>query len=211
MKNLLFLFAMTLLVGSLQAQFSFGIKGGLNTINIAPEELSILNAEDAKAFGIAVKEADYGMHFGLFTQQRFGKFIIRPEFIFSSNKLNYKVTDFSTSDIVQTVKSETYQNLDIPVLFGIKTRALRIMAGPVGHVFIHSKSELTDLKGYKEKFEKMTYGYQLGLGLDAGRLSLDGRFEGSFNKASDHFTFFGNDYAYSSNPSRFMVSLGFRF
>ncbi len=211
MKNYLLFLGMFFLAFSAKAQLSIGLKGGLNTTSIAPEELEILNLDDAKQFGVSVKDADYGMHFGLYIQGQMGKFIFRPEFLFNSNKVNYKVQEFGIGNIVETVKSETYQYLDIPVMMGAKLGALRLMGGPVGHVFINSKSELTDLSGYAQKFNSMTYGYQLGLGLDAGRFSIDGRYEGNFNKAADHFTFFNHDYHYSTSPSRFLVSLGFRF
>ena len=211
MKNSLLLFGMLLLMMPLQAQISIGIKGGLNTTSIAPEELEITNLDDAKQFGISVKDADYGMHFGFYVQGLMGKFIFRPEFVFNSNKVNYNVKEFALNSITQTVKSETYQYFDIPVMMGAKLGALRLMGGPVGHVFINSKSELTDLAGYSQKFDNMTYGYQVGLGLDAGRLSIDGRYEGNFNNASNHFSFFNHDYQFSSSPSRFLLSLGFRF
>ena len=136
MKNyLLFLgiWILGLSAQPLQAQLSLGIKGGLNTTSIAPEELEILNFDDAKEFGISVKDADYGMHFGLFIQGQMGKFIFRPEFIFNSNKVNYNVKEFALNTITETVKSETYQYLDIPVMMGAKLGALRLMGGPVGH------------------------------------------------------------------------------
>jgi len=211
MKNYLLLLGILLFTITAHAQLTLGVKGGINTTSISPEELEILNLDDAQKFGISVKDADYGMHFGLFVQGQMGKFIFRPEFIFNSNKINYNVKEFGISTIAETVKSETYQYLDIPVMMGAKLGALRLMAGPVGHIFIHSKSELKDLSGYSQKFNDMTYGYQLGLGLDAGRLSIDGRYEGNFNKASDHFTFFNHNYHFSTSPSRFIVSLGFRF
>lgn len=211
MKNYLLFVGLLFLSVLAQAQLTIGIKGGLNTTSIAPEELEILNLEDAKKFGISVKDADYGLHFGLYVQGQMGKFIFRPEFLFNSNKVNYNVKEFGVGNVVNKVKSETYQYFDIPVMMGVKLGALRVMTGPVGHVFIDSKSELKDLSGYAEKFDKMTYGYQLGLGLDAGRISIDGRYEGNFNKASDHFSFFDHDYQFSSTPSRFLISLGFRF
>jgi len=210
MKNYLLFLGFLLFTFSAKAQLTLGLKGGINTTSIAPEELEILNLDDAKKFGISVKDADYGMHFGFYIQGQMHKFIFRPEFVFNSNKINYNVKEFGVNNIVSTVKSETYQYLDIPVMVGAKLGALRLMGGPVGHVFIHSKSELKDLSGYSQKFNDMTYGYQLGLGLDAGRLSIDGRYEGNFNKAADHFSFFNHDYQFSTSPSRFVISLGFR-
>jgi len=211
MKNYLFFLVVLLFSYSANAQVTLGIKGGINTTSIKPEELEIVNLEDAKKFGISVKDADYGMHFGFYVQAQMGKFIFRPEFLFNSNKVNYNVKEFGIGNIVSTVKSETYQYLDIPVMMGAKFGALRLMAGPVGHVFINSKSELKDLSGYAQKFNDMTYGYQVGVGLDAGRISIDGRYEGNFNRASDHFSFFNHNYHFSTTPSRFLISVGFRF
>jgi len=210
MKNSLLLFGMLLLMMPLQAQISIGIKGGLNTTSIAPEELEITNLDDAKQFGISVKDADYGMHFGFYVQGLMGKFIFRPEFVFNSNKVNYNVKEFALNSITQTVKSETYQYFDIPVMMGAKLGALRLMGGPVGHVFINSKSDLFNVEGYKQKFEELTYGWQAGLGLDFWRFVLDLKYEGNFNKFGDHMVIGNHQYNFDNAPTRFIVSLGFR-
>lgn len=209
MKNYLFVLGLLLFFVPTKAQLNFGIKGGINSTSIKPEELKIVDNESVKQFGVSVKDADYGMHFGFYLDGQIHKFFIRPEVVFNSNKVNYNVTEFGLNDIVTTVRSETYNYLDIPVMMGIDFGAVRLMGGPVGHVFIASRSELTNLSGYEQKFDDMSYGYQLGAGLQAGRFGLEGRFEGNFNNASDHFTFFDHDYAFSSSPTRFLVSLSF--
>jgi len=211
MNTRLFFLLIFLLIGmSARGQLSLGVTGGINTTGIQPEELLIKDLEGIKHFGVAVKDADYGMHFGLYTQLQIKRFVLRPEVLFSSDKVNYKVTDFSQGQVVSTILSEKYRNIDLPVLAGYKWGALRLMGGPVGHVFVNSKSELSDLEGFEAKFKEMTYGYQLGLGLDAWRLSLDFRYEGDFQHAGDHFTFFGKEFEYSSRPSRFLVSIAYK-
>ncbi len=203
-----------LLLGTITstAQVKFGIKGGVSAIDIEPSQLAITNTDALNEFGLSIAEADLGVHFGIFTQFRMGKFFIQPEVLFNSNKVNYQIEDISNNNIATELFSESYQYLDIPVMLGFKFGPLRLNGGPVGHVFINSSSELLDVEGYEQKFNDLTLGYQAGLGLDIGkRLMLDFRYEGNFNNFGDHITFFGQDFQFDDTPGRLIGSIGFKF
>ena len=196
---------------SAMGQIKFGIKGGLSTTDIEPSQLLIMNSSDAQEFGLAVKNANYGAHLGLFTQIKIRKFFIQPEVLFNSNSVDYEIEDFEGSEIVTTIKQEKYQYLDIPLMMGLKFGPLRLQGGPVGHVFLNNSSELFDIEGYDDKFEKMTFGYQAGIGLDLWKLMLDFRYEGNFNKFGDHITFGGTQFNFDKTPARFVASVGISF
>ena len=157
------------------AQFKIGVRGGLSTMDISANELIIKDKNDIKQLGIAVTDANYGMHLGLFMQAQLGKFFIQPEVLFNSNSVEYALNDFTEANFISTLKKESFQNLDLPIMVGAKFGPLRLQGGPVGHVHLNSKSELFDIEGYSQKFEDMTWGYQAGIGLDL--MEIHHRFE----------------------------------
>ncbi len=205
MKNLIFAILALLLANTAQAQFfGLGLKGGLNTQINHPDDISIGNGGDPN-FNFGVDGRNFGTQFGAY--MRFGnKFFVQPEVLFNSNKIDYKIGE---SGVGEVIKNEKYQYLDIPVLMGVKLGPLRLQAGPVGHYFLNSKSELTDFDGYEARFKQMTWGWQGGLNIGFKRISLDLRYEGNFSKQGDHITFFGDQYHFSDSPARLIVGLNF--
>ncbi len=203
MKNLFFIAFLLLLGQTAQAQlFSFGLKGGINTQLKKPDDIVISNGDSTLNLG--VDKFKFGTQFGAF--MRFGGLIfIQPEIMFNSNKTDYRVNSLNISD----VRKETYRNLDIPILLGLKLGPVRIMTGPVGHYFLNSTSELVDLQGYKENFKKLTWGWQTGVTIGRGRFSADLRYEGNFHKQGDQITFFGDEYHFSNNPARLIIGVNF--
>ena len=202
MKNLLFAFALLFICHSAQAQFfSFGLKGGLNTQVNKPQDIIIGSGDTSFNFG--VNKMKFGTQFGAYF--RFGKRIFfQPEIIFNSSKTDYKIGESSVKDVI---KNEKYQFLDVPLLVGFKLGPVRVQGGPVGHYFLNSTSELTDIQGYKARFHQMSWGYQTGLNISFGRFSVDARYEGNFSKQGNHITFFGDKYAFSTTPSRFILGV----
>ena len=102
----------------------------------------------------------------------------------------YEITDFGNPGTLDLIKSENYQYLDIPLIIGLKAGPVRLGAGPVGHVFIDSSSELFDIDGYEQKFDEMTWGWQGGIGFDIWNIHLDIKYEGNFSNFSNHFIFY---------------------
>ena len=210
-KSILFMLICFLGFQNLQAQFKMGVRGGLSSYDIQPGQLIVTNNDDVKALGLSLDEADYGIHLGLFMQAKMGRFFIQPEILFNSNTVNYKVEDFTADNTVEIIKSESFQNLDIPLMMGVKYGPLRLGAGPVAHVHLNSSSELFDLDGYDQKFDEMTWGYQAGIGLDLWKLIIDVKYEGNFEKFGDHITFYDQDFNFDKAPGRVVASVGLAF
>jgi len=205
MKNLIFAIFALLLANTAQAQFfGLGLKGGLNTQINHPDDITIGNGSDPK-LNFGVDGRNFGTQFGAY--MRFGKkFFVQPEVLFNSNKIDYKI---GASGVGEVIKNEKYQFLDIPVLMGVKLGPVRLQAGPVGHYFLKSTSELTDFDGYEARFKQITWGWQGGLNIGFKRISLDLRYEGNFSKQGNHITFFGDQYNFSESPARLIVGLNF--
>ena len=194
---------------SLQAQiFKFGIKGGISTQDIKPADVNPIMSDSIL---LKVADAGFGFHVGGWARLRAGNFMFQPEVLFNSSKVTYNVKATKGSAIVDSLKKETFNNLDLPLMLGIKLSGLRLNAGPVGHLHLSSSSELTEIKAYSEKFNSLTWGYQAGIGADFGKIAIDIRYEGNFNKYGDHISIGGKPYNFDKKPSRFLVSMAIAF
>lgn len=203
MKKFLFLSLLLCTVFAAQAQFKFGIRGGISSLDFDP--MPIITGDES--LEVAFQDASYGVHGGIFA--RIGKKVyLQPEILFNSNTVDYNVTDFSGSELLK----ERYQFVDIPLLVGVKLGFLRVQAGPVGHIFVNSTSEIAEkFSNYEQTFEDMTYGYQAGIGFDLGKLVVDLKYEGNFEKYGEHFTFNDTQYMFDGAPARLIASLGLTF
>lgn len=210
-KNLIFSFIFLYGSQTCHSQLNLLVFGGLHSVDVKTSDFIITNKNTLDSFQFALEKASYGYHFGLGIRLKFSHFYIQPELQFNSNKANFKVKDFSVPNTIDSIKSEKYQYVDLPVIFGFKAGLVRLYAGPVAHFFIHNSSELFDVSGYDDKFNTATFGYQAGLGFDIGFLGIDIKHEGNFSKYGDHVRFFGQKLKFDNNASRLMGTLSFKF
>ena len=191
------------------AQVQLGFAVGMSTTAIDPSDLVITDKTGAESLILKLESANYGVHAGLVLRIPIKKFFLQPEVFFHSNSADFRVTDLKGGP--DRLLRESYQNLDIPFLFGYKLGPLRLQAGPVGHVFLHCNSQLDQIEGYEKIFESLTYGWQAGLGLDIWKLFIDMNYEGNLSNFGDHIHVFGSKFAFDQRPNRFVASVGFFF
>lgn len=194
-----------------KAQFEWGFLIGGSSVDIKPQTFLVKNDAQLDSFSLAFHDANYGFHIGGFTRFNFGNFFIQPEIVFNSNKTTFKFKEFGMLQTTDSLRNERYQRVNIPLMLGVKFGIFRLNAGPVMHVFLNNKSELTDIKGYDDKFNSATFGYQLGLGFDFGILTFDLRHEGNFTKFGEHINFFDHNFAFSKAETRLIGSVGLKF
>lgn len=192
------------------SQLKFGLKVGGSTTSIDPKEFKVGNVGNGiDSLGVALKDANYGIHGGLMIRAKIGNFLIQPEILFNSSSVDYRVTELN--NLTEQIKEEKFQYLDIPILLGYKLGPLRLMAGPEGHIFINNSSELTDFANYDDKFKSMTLSWLAGIGLDIWSLALDVRYEGGLQRFGDHIRFGNQQFDFADRPSRWTFSAGFFF
>lgn len=191
------------------AQIEFGIKAGLSSYDLANEGFLINDGDKQVEWNIS--NAGYGHHFGIYTRLSLLGVYLEPALLFNSNRVTYDITEYSESGVFTKVKNEKYNQLDIPVMAGIKLGVLRFQGGVVGHLFINSISDVVDFKGYDQRFKTGSYGWQAGVGLDIWKLRMDLNFEGNLDKFGDHITINGQDYTFEDRPSRLLLTLGYKF
>lgn len=201
MKKLLLLGLVLCLPALTFAQFSIGVKGGVNLSQFTMGDFvkTRLNANGTPQVSVSGRtirdnlkesfDSRTGWAYGIYT--RFGKNIyLQPELLVSSKGGSFEIVrDIDGQPTTETVKINT-TNFDVPILLGLKGGPIRVLAGPIVSFRISDDQSLRDaLQDYtsgslNNALAKATYGYQLGVGLDLGRLGIDVRREGSLSNVS---------------------------
>lgn len=207
MKKILFIFSLLIFSFSfIHAQSQIGLKFGLSSYDLPTDVLDLTGNE----IQLSVENANYGIHFGIYGRIGILGFYLQPEVLFNSNSVQYRVEDFNQNSTIDEIRTENYQNIDIPVLVMFAPSIFRLYAGPVGHYFLHSTSSLKTIDGVSEEFKTLKYGYQAGFGIQLAGLMVDLRYEGNFSKFGDHIIIDGEPFEFSQSPSRVMLSLSFK-
>ena len=172
---------------SAKAQFSLGIKGGVN--------FSKIDADNFRSSSVT------GYQVGAFARLG-GLIYLQPEVYLSSTGGKFQSKDNAVSGNVK------FTNLNIPVLLGakigLKNLNFRIMAGPE-YISVLSKNEsfgqgfagATNFDDYK----KNNVGYQAGVGVDIGAITADLRYQGLFSNIEQN---------YNQQPHIWALSIGFK-
>lgn len=185
MKKVFLAFFLTLVgFGGVQAAspVQFGVKGGL-----------LINSSDLKYTFSSNRErysessTKPGFELGLQARVRLPLgFLIQPEVVYSRTSGSFPVettADGTTTDEKLKVRSNW---IEVPVLVGWKFSIVRLMAGPS---FRFPMDEVMNV-GLKEtkvapRLDNFVMGYQAGIGVDLGRLTIDARYCGNFSKIAN--------------------------
>ena len=199
MKKVLLFAAVVLMPAVSFAQFQLGIKGGVNLSKFSfgsDVVTTRLNANGSPAVGVNGQQirdnlreslnTRTGTAFGVYA--RFGQNLyIQPEVLYSTKASSFDIVRTDNGQTTtQTVNIST-TSFDVPVLLGLKGGPLRVVAGPVFSFRVSDNQQFREaLRQYttgslNDAWSKAYYGYQIGGGLDLGRLGIDVRREGSIS------------------------------
>lgn len=208
-KIIISVFVLISYFSTLHSQIEFGIKGGMHSFDLASE--SILIPVNGEEFNLNFQEAEYGFQFGLYTRIKLLGLFIEPSFMFHSTTVTYGLEEIGEEGVINTIRGETFNNFDIPVMFGFKLGPLKLLAGPVAHLHINGASDLIDIPGYEQRFEGAKFGYQAGVGIDLWKIRLEAKYEGNLSKFGEHINIGGEAFSFDNRPSRIIVNAGFAF
>jgi hypothetical protein len=198
MKRVILTSAFTLVTLLASAQdFSFGLRGGINLFDITIDELEDPNNTIGS---VESGSREIGYHAGAYARFKFTTFFIQPELLYTFENNEIVYTDNGGSEKSLDVD---FSRLDVPVILGLKLGPVRIGAGPVA-TFAISKPE----DAFEQSLKDATFGYQAGIGLDIGSISVDLRYEGPFGQYAESVTIEGNTYQADARSSMFMLGLG---
>lgn len=198
MKKLIFaIFFVFLAMEGFSQNSGFGIKAGLSSTKV-----------DFKSDEFIPADAQTGYHIGVFGRFGGAGFFVQPELLFTQTKgeFAYVPAGISGSAAPEDYKAE-FNRLDIPVLVGFRLlKFVRVMAGPIGSFNINSEIKDAVETVDEVEFKKATLGYQAGLGVDIGNLSVDAKYEGGLSKVTENIGSFQTD----NRINQWVLSLGFR-
>jgi hypothetical protein len=209
-RNFFFLLLGLLFVSTTAtAQVEFGLKAGLATESLQGEQFDF-TLEGRENLRLALSEGNYGFQFGAVVRIPLSdRFDIQTELTLNSASAEFQFNDPDLQ--VTEVFRERYNDVNIPVLGSWKLAFLRLNAGPVGHLFVSSTSDLMDPDGRDRTFETFNLGYTLGGSVDLGPLTIDIRYDGNFSRYGEDFAVLGETFRVDQAPKRWVGSVGYWF
>jgi hypothetical protein len=169
-----------------QAQFSVGLKGGLNFANL--DVTSVKNTYENRT----------GYHAGVFALAKFGNIGIQPELIFSQQGSEI---DFNGRTI-----SSNFSYVNIPIMVKLYTVAgINLQAGPqFGFLTNDPQVVNPDGQAVDNAIKKSDISLGLGVGWDLPfGLTIDGRYNLGLQNVSE-------DPSFDVKNQVFQVSVGFK-
>lgn len=204
-----------------QGGFQIGIKGGINLSKFTTGEFVRAGTNpngspnvdvDGETLRNNINESlrtRTGTSFGIYT--RIGKnLFIQPEVLYTTRESQFDLVRPNQPTETVTIKSTSF---DVPVLLGLKGGPLRFMVGPMASFRIDNGAGLGNaIRQYSsgtfnDAWSKAYYGYQIGGGLDIGKLGLDVRREGSLSDVVQVNT---NNGSFGQRAKSWQVTLALR-
>lgn len=172
--------------------FQLGIKGGINLAKFKTENTFDSDNKGGYYAGIWARIGGAGIH-------------LQPELYLSGKNSNLvTITGQSQTNSVK------FTSLDLPILVGTKIGAagfgVRLNTGPVFTFMLNEHQDFPQAaaSAFNGKFKDATLAWQAGIGLDIGKLNIDGRYEyglSEINSAAGYPT---------TKLNLFTIGVGFR-
>lgn len=163
--------------------FKFGIKAGANLSNLKGDE--VVSSNDPNIRIGNTNATLTGFVGGVFV--RLGSSIyLQPELLLSQKGGSVNIFRSGTSSQSNGKVDVRFTNLDVPVLVGLRFGDFfRINAGPIASLRLSENGGLREAlnqvgaNSVKDNYKAAALGYQAGVGVDIGNLSIDLRYEGN--------------------------------
>lgn len=158
------------------AQIDFGIKGGVNysSNSITDASQDVFEGGDNKSGYHAGVWARFNLPIG---------FYVRPELVYTN--LKNGVTYTGAGNLNQET-SYNFQKIDIPILLGKKFfNVANVFVGPSFQYIINSDFGINDIQDVDAN--GFTMGFQVGAGVEFGKVGIDVRWEKSFSDIESSF------------------------
>ncbi|WP_417887429.1 porin family protein [Zunongwangia sp.] len=193
MKKIIFI-SLCLLSTGLWAQSSeYGIKGGFNYGATGDYEGTSDILDDFPDLKDGENKAGY--HFGVFAKYQISSIFLQPELSYTKLTTDYGPFEYEMDKI------------DLPVLLGVEILGpLNVKAGP-SFQYITNNDSNNDNFRIGDVDKDITVGYQLGVGVQLGKLGIDARYEGAFTDNTAFVETTQENFNLDSRPSQWILSL----
>lgn len=180
------------------AQFNYGIKGGVNYNSNSVEGV---NAVGDDLFRGAKSKTGY--HIGVWTRLKvpvLGLYV-RPELVYTNleNEVIYIQSPNETT-------THTFQKIDIPVLLGKKIFGIgNVFIGPSFQYILDSDFGIDNISDVDA--DGFTVGLQFGGGIELGKLGIDVRWERGFSDIESSFAGNLGNVEYDTRVNQIIIGL----
>ena len=196
MKKLILFLALGLMAFQGYAQKNgFGLKAGLSSTQV-----------DFENPGIIPSDAQTGFHFGIFARMGGAGFFVQPELLLTKTSGQFGINIPGFTNPNQQVTAE-FNRLDLPIMMGFRfLKIVRFMGGPIASLDMNSTLKDAANAIQNADFKKTTLGFQAGVGVDIGNLSIEGKYEGGLSQVTDNIATISTD----NRVNQFILSIGFK-
>ena len=189
-------------------EFSFGIKGGANYV--MGGQITGNSSNGLYFDGTVEADPEFGFHGGAFFEARFGKFLLRPEFIYSAMKTEF---GFPTAPSLYEV-----DKISVPLLIGYNIWGpIDIYAGPAYQNILDSSLEGTEPPNQVIVAQNTPLAAQAGIKASFGRFEIDFRYDRTLaSEESLELDIVNSDYGINratfddTRLNQFLISLSFK-
>lgn len=125
-------------------------------------------------------DAEFGYQFGVFARLGLGKsFMLMPEVLFSDTQ--------ATISSNNTQADLDFNQINVPINFGLKIAFLRVQAGPSFNFLTKAESDINGtIQDVTDNYKSATVGYQVGVGMDLFNfLALDLKYDGALSDINE--------------------------
>ena len=191
-----------------QAQANFGVKSSVG-ITLAPDEMTFSGEVfDYINHEVTYKGSNLVKSVGVFGQKKFGYLYARAELAYTTYQQEYRVRSFTQFGQGPRQLFEKFGFVDFQVMAGLTHKNLRLGVGPVAHILVQNDPVLDFISGAQFRNRTLTYGFTTAIGIDAGRFSIDVRYENNFRTVGDHIYYGNRDAGFKAKPHVVNLTLG---
>ncbi len=166
-----------------QSLFQFGVKGGLL---VNSSDLKYTFSGNRERYDKSSTKPGFELGFQARLRLPLG-FLLQPEIVYSRTSGTFPIDETNGGGGQYGDKLKIRSNwIEVPVLVGWKISIVRLMLGPS---FRFPMDEVMNA-GVNEakvapRLQSFVMGYQAGIGIDLGRLTVDARYCGNFTNITD--------------------------
>jgi len=154
---------------SAKGPIRFGVRGGLQTQSIRASKDEVL--------GLFGADKDFGYQLGVMVRFDMPIMFVQPELMYSSHRFTMNMEDGVSGKV-------SLKNVELPVMVGAKVAFLRVMAGPVFNLMNDTRNKMgRTTMAVNSDITRSLLAYQLGVGVELGKIIFDVRYGGQFKKA----------------------------
>lgn len=200
-KVIILLLLVTAMTTAFGQSAKFGIKGGLNFG--ATGDITTIDNQNFDG------DSKLGYHVGILTQFKFSGIFLQPELLYTSLTTEYGSVSGADADY-------TFSKIDVPVLLGFDiVGPLNIKAGPAFQYVLNNELDINEFTT-EDPENSFTIGYQVGAGIQLGKLGIDLRYEGAFAEndisiTSDLTDIANEQFTVDSRPTQWILSVSYMF